>query len=146
MIIAEILYGCQCDRCGVLYEDYNSIALQSDRYEAFARASEDGWNDVGEKHYCPECHAIDEEGDSIIVKEPYPDIVSDIERYIKFIKKRTVSIEEKDHSFRLTFGIDGWEKTDTDWVLSMCKNKAVIEAFTSGIKLFPNRILIEIQK
>lgn len=146
MITTEVLYGCQCDRCSEVYEDSNGYQLHADKHEAETDALENGWGELNGKHYCENCHTIDEETDEVIIKSPYPKSVKKVEKFINVIKHKSVDVGETEISFRLTFDIEGWEKCDTNWVLSVCENNVKIEPFISGIRVFANRLLIEIPK
>lgn len=58
------MYACVCDRCGKIYEDEDmGYIAWVDGGQAFESASENGWTEIGGKHYCPDCYEYDEETD-----------------------------------------------------------------------------------
>ena len=60
-----------CDNCGEIYkdEDGSGFSIWVAESDAKDAAESDGWYmlDDDEKHYCPNCHDIDDE-DNLIIK------------------------------------------------------------------------------
>jgi phage FluMu protein Com len=81
MIITEIFYGIRCNRCGELLED-GECSFWSDEGSAIENATESSWVEIKGKHYCPDCHIMNEETDEIIVFEEYPQPLKKLNRFI----------------------------------------------------------------
>jgi len=71
MITTETFYGLKCDRCGELFEN-GEYSFWADEDCAMENAFEEEWNELNGRHYCPNCHEINEETDEIKVYEEYP--------------------------------------------------------------------------
>ena len=55
-----------CDNCGETYmDDHSGFSIYVDENGAHEAAEDDGWHLEGDKHYCPECHTIDDEDNLI---------------------------------------------------------------------------------
>jgi hypothetical protein len=68
-MITEIkMFGCDCDNCGEVWEDWHSgyIALIDKDSIANRVAEDDEWYSDGNTHYCPKCFKIDDEDNLII--------------------------------------------------------------------------------
>ncbi|MBD8348555.1 hypothetical protein [Dysgonomonas sp. HGC4] len=70
MYIKEIMYGISCDGCETIYEDFNGWTLHTKKEEAkdAALESNTGWIEHDEKHYCPNCHLIDDNDNTVVRK------------------------------------------------------------------------------
>lgn len=61
-------YSLVCDNCGETYRHkWTNYALWFDESAPLEYASEEGWIEHEDKHYCPECHEVDD--DNIVIKE-----------------------------------------------------------------------------
>lgn len=59
-----------CDNCKETYRDDNSgFSIFLDKGTANEYACNDEWYEVDGKHYCPECHTINDEDELTIDKE-----------------------------------------------------------------------------
>lgn len=98
MVIAEVFYGVKCDRCGEIYES-GEHAYYMDESEAQEQALESEWGELNGKHYCPNCHSVDEETDEI---KPFPAFPKHVSHIRNFAKKMMgglhEGIEEKDNA------------------------------------------------
>lgn len=69
MIHEEKCYCVTCDNCGKTYEDVNTgFTLWVDNSEANENVQDNDWYKDGDKHYCPNCHTVDED-DNLIIKD-----------------------------------------------------------------------------
>lgn len=72
MYIKDELTGIKCDNCKELYtETHNGFSFFSDELNAQESADNDGWFHDNKKHYCPNCHTIDDD-DKLIIKNIAP--------------------------------------------------------------------------
>lgn len=55
----------ECDNCGDHYEDGHGFAIFVD--EGSVNPEDDDWHEIDGKHYCPDCHTIDDD-DNLIIK------------------------------------------------------------------------------
>lgn len=68
MTYETIMYGIKCNRCQQIYEDGEGANLAVDRHgDLEESAQEDGWYVNGDRHYCPNCHTINE-NDEVVTK------------------------------------------------------------------------------
>lgn len=68
MTYETIMYGIKCNRCQAIYEDSEGANLAVDRHgDLEESAQEDGWYVNGDRHYCPNCHTINE-NDEVVTK------------------------------------------------------------------------------
>ena len=86
MIITEVFYGVKCDRCGEIYED-SEHSFYSDEDSAQQNALDDEWGELNGKHYCPNCHIIDEEKDEVKPFAPFPNHVKLIRKFFSSVVK-----------------------------------------------------------
>lgn len=70
MIKKVEMYSCVCDGCGKTYvNDELGYIAWVDECQAFEDAAQDGWTEIGGKHYCPYCCEYNEETDEYIPKK-----------------------------------------------------------------------------
>ena len=101
MIVSEIFYGLKCNRCGELYED-GEHSFWSDESSAIENAYESDWTELKGKHYCPNCHEIDEETDEIKVYEDYPQHLKTLNGFIdRILHGKRRNVIENDNEFFL---------------------------------------------
>jgi len=81
MIVSEIFYGIKCNRCGEMYDD-GEHSFWNDESSAFENASDSGWIKEKNKHYCNNCHEINDETDEVIVFEDYPTPLKTLNKFI----------------------------------------------------------------
>lgn len=74
MVIEIKAYYVKCDRCSTVCRtpdnEYPNCSSQEAIYESF----DDGWDQDGDKNYCPDC-AFYNANDELIVKEPLEEIL-----------------------------------------------------------------------
>ena len=62
-------YSLICNNCGETYRHkWTNYALWFDESAPLEYASEEGWIEHENKHYCPNCYEIDND-DNVIIKE-----------------------------------------------------------------------------
>ena len=74
MYIKEELTGIECDNCKDQYRaKHTDFSFFTDEGNAMESAWDDGWvqDQSNGKHYCPDCHTVDDE-DNIILKKLSP--------------------------------------------------------------------------
>lgn len=98
MIITEVFYGVKCDRCGETFED-GEHSFWSDESSAIENASDSEWVELNGKHYCSNCHEVNEDTDEIKVFEEFPQPLKTLNGFIdKILKGVSRSIlEYEDH-------------------------------------------------
>ena len=84
MIIAEVFYGVECDRCGKVY-DGADYGYYDDMDSALEYAKEDEWLEIGGKHYCPDCYVVDEDTEEVKKKPPRSHHLKSLESFINVI-------------------------------------------------------------
>ena len=58
-----------CDNCKETFmDDHTGFSIYVDENGAHDAADNDGWYSEDGKHYCPDCHTIDDE-DNLIINE-----------------------------------------------------------------------------
>lgn len=102
MIIKEIFYAVQCDRCGAINNETDT-AFWNDESTAENQANDDEWNTTTGKHYCPNCFTTNEETEEVTIKPPFPQSVKRIEKFIDTITKNCAEVIEKDDRFEIGF-------------------------------------------
>lgn len=127
MIISEIFYGLKCDRCGELYED-GEHSFWSDKDSAIEYSSDSDWEEINNKHYCPECYDRNEETDEITVRDPFPELVKKIEGFIEKVMKKVCYIKEVESGFELSFRTYELNTEDVNWL----KNFPIDIRFTNN--------------
>ena len=68
MIKPVTMYSVVCDRCGKEFETYDFVAW-TDECSAREQALESEWQEIGGKHYCPDCYEYDENTDEYVPKK-----------------------------------------------------------------------------
>lgn len=69
MIEKVEMYQAVCDGCGKsYYDDFNGFVAWSDESTAKNAATEDGWQEIDGKLYCPDCMEYDERLEDYVVK------------------------------------------------------------------------------
>lgn len=103
MILKEIFYAVKCDRCGTINQETDN-AFWNDESTAENQANDNEWLcNVPGKHYCPNCHTVNEDTDEITIKPPFPESVKRIEKFIDTITKNCAEVHEKDDRFEIDF-------------------------------------------
>lgn len=98
-----IFYGLQCDRCGETYESSGEYSYYTDKGDVLDAASDDGWEQIDGRHYCPGCYEDnpdpDHDDDHEYRSMPaYPDYIPTLRRFLHVLGGYTQS------------EIDGWLK------------------------------------
>lgn len=102
MIIKDVFYGVKCDRCGTQYEDGES-SYWYDESVAIENSMEDEWIECNQKHYCPNCHELDDEGGFIIYEE-YPKYLKTLISFIDHVMTASCrSVSETETEFVVSF-------------------------------------------
>lgn len=58
-----------CDNCGEVYsDDHSGFSIFLDEGTANEYADNDSWHSDNGKHYCPDCHTINDD-DEIVIDE-----------------------------------------------------------------------------
>ena len=81
MIVSEIFYGVKCNRCGEHFED-GEHSFWSDEDNAIENAMDSEWIEIKGKHYCTNCHELDEKTDEVKVFEDYPQHLKTLNKFI----------------------------------------------------------------
>jgi hypothetical protein len=105
MILKEIFYAVKCNRCGILHEgsDYSYFSQEGDAIES---AYESEWCEFDDKHYCPDCFTFtDEDQEEVKVKEPYPDKLVKLRKFLEKVLNVRTRIFEKDDQFTVKVNI-----------------------------------------
>lgn len=70
MIKAVTMYSVVCDRCEKTFiDEFNGIVAWLDEGTAKEQAMESEWEEIGDKHYCPDCYEFDEKLDEYVPKK-----------------------------------------------------------------------------
>lgn len=69
MIKEVTMYSVVCDRCGKTYGVDDGIISWGDECTAKEQAMESEWEEIGDKHYCPDCYEFNEELDEYVPKK-----------------------------------------------------------------------------
>lgn len=101
MIIKEIMYGVQCDRCGDIHESYG-YTLFSCEDEALEESEEDSWIEDGGMHYCTGCYDMDEESGECKPKPEYTEHVKKFKKVLEVLLNGGVTLNEYSDSFELS--------------------------------------------
>lgn len=104
MIEQKIFYGVKCDRCGTMCEG-GEFEYFDDESFAVENALESEWEEIGDKHYCPDCYEIDEETDEVKVYDPYPDYINKVMSFVKGGLKAGAILNETKDKFTITVSI-----------------------------------------
>ena len=68
MIKEMTYYDIICDRCGKSLAEESEMCYP-DTNSALMVAEQSGWQEIGDKHYCPDCYELDEETDIYVPKK-----------------------------------------------------------------------------
>ena len=68
MIKEVTYYDITCDRCGKSLIN-ESETCYPDKDSALMVAEQSEWQKIGSKHYCPDCHELDEKTDEYVPKK-----------------------------------------------------------------------------
>lgn len=60
MFVQRIFYGVKCDKCGIQYEE-GEYSYWWAEYESIESAKDEGWIEKDDKHYCQDCHEVEDE-------------------------------------------------------------------------------------
>lgn len=94
-----------CDNCEVNYEDTSGFSIWAD--ESSVDPKDDDWYVDGDKHYCPKCYNIDEDGKIFIIPNPKKSKEKIFEILKKIIHEKGFDYEVKPESvFGNDLGID----------------------------------------
>ena len=66
MIISNIFYAVKCDRCGKVNENYDGIQFWASPENALELSVGEDWEEINNKHYCPDCFELNEEDETIV--------------------------------------------------------------------------------
>ena len=55
MIKSVTMYSVVCDGCGKTFCEGDTTITGADKKSARGYALESGWQEIGDKHYCPSC-------------------------------------------------------------------------------------------
>ena len=102
MTYETIMYGIKCNRCQEIYEDSEGVNFAVDRHGDLEEcAQEDGWYVNGEKHYCPNCHTINE-NDEVVTKPLIDHHFFKFRNVLQMLTCRLYSFYETETCFVLT--------------------------------------------
>lgn len=107
MILKEVFYGVQCNRCREIYESSEGHSFYADEYSAEEDALESDWIERDGKHYCPSCYKRrgDEEDESEFeILPPIPQSVWHARNYLAACYKHgpnSVSFSEDEKEYVL---------------------------------------------
>lgn len=96
-----ILYGIKCDRCRENYEDEEGHTVFFDKGDAEEGASESDWYCDGDKHYCPNCHTIDD-NDVITAKQLIPHDFFKFKNMLQALTHTSYRFSETEEHYILT--------------------------------------------
>lgn len=69
-MIKEVkMYSIKCDGCGKVF-NVDDIVAWTDECSAREYALGSEWQEIDDKHYCPDCYEYDEEIDEYVPKAP----------------------------------------------------------------------------
>jgi hypothetical protein len=66
---------------------------------------ENEWQELNNKHYCPNCYTINEETDEVVVKTPYPDKLIKLRKFLEKVLNVRTRIFEKEDQFTVKVNI-----------------------------------------
>lgn len=135
MIVTEIFYGLKCNRCMEMYDD-GEHSFWNDEGAAVENAMESEWVEEKGKHYCPDCHEVDEETDEVKVKLDFPKHLIALKKFIDNVC-RSHSSQVSEH--------DDWFKISTSLFTNEIRLSPFEEDYIKG-SLGDNLISIEYKK
>lgn len=106
MIVKEIFYGIECNRCRETFMDYNDHSFWMDEDTAIEQATDSEWIAEKGKHYCPDCYDFNEEKDENLPKEDFPEHLKILNKFIDKVAGgvlRKVSESEDEFSVKCRF-------------------------------------------
>jgi hypothetical protein len=103
-----------CDNCGETFMDnHTGFSIYVDENGAHEAADNDGWYSEDGKHYCPECHTIDDD-DNLILKKlpPVYEVIADFPNNNDFPKGKKIEFQP-------------WSGSDLYWahIVEDCQGK-----------------------
>lgn len=126
MIVSETFFGVKCNRCKAQYDD-GDHSFWGDEQNAIENATESGWHEDKNKHYCDNCHSINEETNEITIFEEFP---KEIKKVVEFCGVLGYSVEITDTEtsyiiyFRLSYR-EELEKFEIDFIENQVKDRFV---------------------
>lgn len=84
-----------CDNCGETFlDDHTGFALYADEINANEAADNAGWYSEDSKHYCPDCHTIDDD-DNLVLKNlpPSYEVIAEFPNNIDFPKGKKIEFQ-----------------------------------------------------
>ncbi|MCW0484094.1 hypothetical protein [Gaoshiqia sediminis] len=116
MIIHGVFFAVKCNRCGNICES-GDYQYWNDESAAEESAAESEWHIDNGKHYCPNCHEIDE-NDNVLIYLPIPESVKKAQIFLQSITRYAVLKDRKD-SFRIEISnIQYLSDADLAWIRS----------------------------
>lgn len=135
MIITEVFYGVKCNRCGELYED-GEHSFWGDESSAIENSTNSDWAELNGKHYCPNCHEVDEETDEIKVFKEYPQPLKTLNGFIdKILKGISRDVLEYEDSFMIKcrlYNKPKFELFEVDYIKSLLGEKFISLDYEEG--------------
>ena len=105
MITKEIFYSVKCNRCGAINEDGDDQSCFFDEGDAVESAIGNMWEELNNKHYCPDCFTINNETDEVTAKEPYPAHLVKLKKFLEKVLNVRTRIFEHDDLFVVKINI-----------------------------------------
>ena len=66
MSVQEVtMYRIRCDRCAACAQDKGDFYAWADAEQAWDDAANGDWNEIDDKHYCPDCVEWTEDEDAL---------------------------------------------------------------------------------
>lgn len=69
MIIEVTMYTVQCDNCKKTSGENSEYSCWNDDAYALEDATDNDWIEHEGKHYCPNCHKMDDEGNITLINQ-----------------------------------------------------------------------------
>lgn len=63
------MYTVKCDNCGVDAFENTEFSCWNDEDVAWTMAEEEDWQEIEDKHICPDCWEWSEDGEEIVIKK-----------------------------------------------------------------------------
>ena len=144
MIVKEIFYGVECDRCKELHND-GDHEFWFDEDSAVEYAIQSDWIKHNGKHYCEDCYEIDDE-DRVLVYDDYPEYLNSVINFIQGALKKRVDVIDKGNSFviKSTSWHEFFKERDIDYLKSVLHDKYYEFTFDKG--MINETIFIKIKK
>ena len=145
MIIAEVFYGVKCDRCGKVY-DGSDAQYYSDTDSALTYAKEEDWIERGKKHYCPNCHVVDEDTEEVKVRPPRPIHLDSLEKFINDFLGYHARVIESDDDYEVLFYGDALSIIDEEYIRKMLDSHFISLQCKPHGRMWLSECLIKIKK